>query len=211
MFPAPADELALHERVLNGDPVAPVDAFQAFTDPIVNALVHDLFCTDDEAYDSGIDALLAYLEEPSRYDHNRGRLSTYLTGIAKKKAIDRLRSRTARKRREEDYAINIELRAANPNEITEVQLDARILWRKVEETVPSERDRRALGLILSGERSTNLLAEALEITGLPTPEQQHEVKQHRDRLLKILERLGKRIRDNDTTTSMARPCRSSWQ
>src|SRR5689334_10566404 len=97
-----------------GDVIAPVDAFEKFMDPLVRALVHDISCTEDEAYDSSIDALLAYLDDPGHYDRSRGRLSTYLTDIAKKKAIDRVRSRAARERREKIYAETVALSARNP-------------------------------------------------------------------------------------------------
>ena len=199
-FPVPADELALHERILAGDPIAPVDTFQEFMDPLVNVLLHTLSCTEDEAYDSGIDALLAYLEEPGRYDRSMGRLSTYLTNIAKKRAIDRVRSRTARDRREKAYAAAVELRTVNPKRKMEVAIEARELWLKVEKAVPNERDRRALKLMLSGERSTQALAEALEIAELAPVAQRRQVKQHRDRLLKVLERLGKRLGHDDEDT-----------
>jgi hypothetical protein len=67
-FPAHVDELALHERVLAGDAVTPVDVFHGLMDPLAEALRHDLRCTEDEAYDSSVDAVLAYLEEPERCD-----------------------------------------------------------------------------------------------------------------------------------------------
>ncbi len=192
-FPVPADELALHERVLAGDPVAPVDVFQGMMDPLAEALRRDLPCTEDEAYNSGVDAVLAYLEEPGRYDRSRGRLSTYLMNIAKKRAIDRLRSRSSAERRDDRYAAAVELRGSNPKDVMEAEVEAQELWQRVEEAVPNERDRRVLKLILAGERSTAALAEALEITGLSPLEQRRQVKQHRDRLLKVLERLGSRL------------------
>ena len=198
-FPPPATEQALHERVIAGDPVASADAYECFMDPLVAALRHDLGCTEDEAYDSAIDALLAYLESSSEYRSELGRLSSYLADIAKKKAIDRLRSRTATIRRQEAYAAGVELRASNPKERMEVAIEAREVWRKVEEQVPSERDRRALKVILSGERSTEELAEALELADLPQTERRRAVKRHRDRLLKTLERLGVKLRQHDDT------------
>ncbi len=192
-FPAPADELALHERVLAGDAIAPVDVFQALMDPLAEAVRHDLPCTEDEAYDSGVDAVLAYLEQPGRYDRDRGRLSTYVMDIAKKRAIDRLRARTAAERRDDTYAAVVELRGSNPKDVMEAEVEAQELWQRVEEAVPYERDRRVLRLILSGERSTAALAEALDLTGLSPLEQRREVKQHRDRLMKVLKRLGARL------------------
>src|SRR5437899_7055622 len=193
-FPPPATEQALHERVIAGDPVASADAYECFMDPLVAALRYDLGCTEDEAHDSAVDALLAYLENALEYKSDRGRLSSYLTDIAKKRAIDRLRSRTATVDREKAYAADVELRAANPKERMDEAVEVREAWRKVEDQVPSERDRRALRLILAGERSTGKLAEALELSDLPLTERRHAVKRHRDRLLKTLQRLGVKLR-----------------
>jgi RNA polymerase sigma-70 factor, ECF subfamily len=162
-------------------------------DPLVNTLQRDVSCTEDEAYDSAIDAMLAYLEEPARYDRDKGRLSSYLMDIAKKRAIDRLRSRTASERRDDAYAEVVELRNANPKDKMEAAIQRRELWQKVEEAVPNERDREVLKLILSGERSTTAFAQALDLTALSPLDQRREVKKHRDRLLKVLERLGTRL------------------
>jgi RNA polymerase sigma-70 factor (ECF subfamily) len=192
-FPVAADELALHERLLAGDPVAPVDVYQGFMDPISDALQRDLRCTEDDAHDSGVDAILGYLEAPARYDREKGRLSTYLMDIAKKRVIDRIRSRTASGRRDDGYAAVVELHSANPKEVMEAQVEAKELWQKVEAEVPDERDREAVKLILAGERSTDALAAALGLPALTPLEVRRQVKQHRDRLLKVLERLGTRL------------------
>ncbi len=192
-FPSSTDELALHERVLAKDPVAPVDLFHGFVDPIVAILQHDLPCSDDEAYDGAIDALMAYIEEPSRYDKNRGRLVTYLIDIAKKRTIDRLRTRRARERREDKHATIVELCAADTKEAMEIQIQAQEIWRKIEQDVPTEQDRRALKLILNGERSSEALAEVLQLKPLPPAKRRREVKRNRDRLLQVLKRIGKRI------------------
>ena len=188
-FPSPAEELALHEQVTTGDPIAPVALYERFMDPATTALRRDLRCSEDEAYDSAIDAILIYLESPSLYDRNKGRLSTYLVAIAKRKAIDRIRSRTAERKREAAYAEIVELRATDPNDEMGVGIEAREIWQIVEQQIPSAGDRNALKLILAGERSTELLANALGMTG-STEDMQAEVKRNRDRLLKILERLG---------------------
>ena len=101
--------------------------------------------------------------------------------------------------REKAYAADVELRAANPKERMDEAVEVREAWRKVEDQVPSERDRRALRLILAGERSTGKLAEALELSDLPLTERRHAVKRHRDRLLKTLQRLGVKLRQHDDT------------
>lgn len=195
-FPPPAEELSLHERVLAGDPVASVDVFAALMDPLSSAVRGDLPCTDDEAYDSAVDAVFKYLTDPAKFDRNRGRLSTYLMDIAKKRAIDRLRSRTAAERRDDNYSKVVELRARNPKEVIETEMLARELWPRVEAAVPSEQDRAFLKLYLAGERSTAAFAEVLGISALPADEMRPKVKQHQDRLLKVLKRLGARL-NND--------------
>jgi RNA polymerase sigma-70 factor (ECF subfamily) len=192
-FPPLAEELALHERVLAGDPLASVDVFAALMDPLCSALRGDLSSTDDEAYDSAVDAVFKYLTDPTKFDRNRGRLSTYLMDIAKKRAIDRLRSRTAAERRDDNYAKVVELRARNPKDVIETEMLVHELWPRVEAAVPSEQDRTFLKLYLEGERSTAAFAEVLGITRLPRDEIRLKVKQHQDRLLKVLKRLGARL------------------
>ncbi len=189
-FPSVAKEAALHERVLAEDPVAPVDVFQDFMNPLCATLRHDLQCREEEAHDSAIDAVMSYLQNPTCYIRQLGRLSTYLMEIAKRRGIDRLRSRTASERREKEYAAVLELSATNPKEEMDVRIEARELWCKVEKAVPKERDRKVLQLILAGERSTDALAKELKLTDLPPDKRRQEVKRHRDRLLNVLKRVG---------------------
>jgi RNA polymerase sigma-70 factor (ECF subfamily) len=198
-FPPPAAELALHERVLAGDPIAPADTFEVFMDPLVLALCSDLSCGEDDAHDGAIDALFAYLDDASRYDRGRGRLSTYLMNIAKKRVIDRLRSRRSAGRREGAFAEAVVLRLPDPKERMETDVEGRQLWQKVAEEVPDERDRRVLELVLAGERSTDVLAQALGLSGLAPDDQRRAVKQNRDRLMKVLERLGRRLGHDDNS------------
>jgi RNA polymerase sigma-70 factor, ECF subfamily len=192
-FPPPTEELSLHERVLAGDPVASVDVFAALMDPLCSTLRSDVHCTEDEAHDSAVDAVFKYLTDPAAFDRNRGRLSTYLMDIAKKRAIDRLRSRTAAERRDDNYSKVVELRAQNPKDVIETEMLARELWPRVEKAVPSEQDRAFLKLYLAGERSTAAFAEVLGIAAMPRDEMRLKVKQHQDRLLKVLKRLGARL------------------
>jgi len=198
-FPTRQDEAALHERLLATDPVAPVDVFTAFVDPLVAAVQRDLRCDHDTARDSAIDAVFEYLGSPSTYQQPKGRLSTFLAQITKRRATDRIRSRSAEARREHDFGAVVELWASAPKEGMERAVEARELWQKVEQAVQNERDRAALALILDGERSTDALAQALAIHGFSQPERQREVKRHRDRLVKVLERLGARLRDDEGT------------
>jgi RNA polymerase sigma-70 factor, ECF subfamily len=194
-FPSQAEELALHERVLQNDPVAPVDVFRAFMEPILRVLCSEMGCSREDAHDSAIDVVISYLNNPERYDRHRARLSTYLTQSAKNRAMDRRRSTAARTRREQEFATVVELQARSPKEILEISVETRLAVERLDDSRLSERDREFLRLILQGERSTRRLAEVLGLPSLPKEDLQREVKRRRDRLMKWLERLGKEDSD----------------
>jgi RNA polymerase sigma-70 factor, ECF subfamily len=195
-FPSSEVESALHQRVLAGDPVAPADLFAHFVEPLMSVVRHDLRCDPENARDSSIDALFEYLHSPRVYAPERGRLCTFLTHVAKHKAVDRIRARSAEARREHEFSSLVEVQGLTPNDNMERFAEAQKLWQRIEEVVQDERDRQALALILDGERSTDALAEALGIQADTQLERQRVVKRHRDRLVKTLERLGAKLRDN---------------
>jgi RNA polymerase sigma-70 factor (ECF subfamily) len=190
-FPTPEEELALHERVLRRDPVASADVFRAFMDPIVAALSRKRGRPPDDVYDSAIDVLVSYLRNPERFIAQKGRLSTYLTQAARKRALDRHRSTEARRRREQEFGGVFELRARSPKESLEISVEARLAVGRLERSKLPENDRALLRLVLQGERSTRAMAEAIGMGSLPEDDCKREVKRHRDRLMKRLARFGK--------------------
>lgn len=194
-FPSSEVEITLHERVLGADPIVPADLFAELIEPLMGAIRHDLGCDPECASDSAIDALFNYLNSPGTYRQEKGRLCTFLVQIAKHKAIDRIRARSAEARREREFGSVVAVREIAPNEQMERSAEAQELWQRIEQIVQDDRDQLALALILDGERSTETLAEALGIQAPTQLERQREVKRHRDRLLKILERLGAKLRN----------------
>lgn len=190
-FPTLAEELELHERVLRRDPVAPPEVFRVFMDPILGALGKKRGHPPEDIYDSVIDVLISYLRNPERFVAQKGRLSTYLTQAAKKRALDRHRSAAARHRREEEFGSTFELRARSPKETLEISVEARLAVGRIERSELSKGDRALLSLVLQGERSTHTLAEAIDLTSLPEDDIRREVKRRRDRLMKWLARLEK--------------------
>jgi len=182
------DELGLHERVLQHDPVAPSEVFRVFMDPILNILVRDLACDRWDAHDAAVEAVLAYLEQPDRYDPKKGRLLTYLAGAAKHRLVDHLRSAAAQARREQKFAELVELQARPPNERLEETVEARLAWERFEKRMKSEEDRQAFRLILQGKQPAERFAEVFGLTSLPRDAMEREVKRNRDRLMKLLER-----------------------
>ena len=73
--------------------------------------------------------------------------------------------------------------------------DAAVLQTRREnllQFLKSDIDRRLLELRLSGERKTSVFADVLAITDLPIAEQRRIVKQHKDRIDKIVRRAQER-------------------
>jgi RNA polymerase sigma-70 factor (ECF subfamily) len=190
-FPALADEMALHERVLQEDPVVSAEVFRAFMDPLIRILMDEDRCNADDAHDSAIDALFAYFRAPERYDRRRAKLSTYLIQAAKRRAADRRRSNEARARRERKYADDAERDTRNPKEVLDTQVEAGLAVELLATVRLDARDVEFLRLIIQGESSTERLAEVLGMGSLPDLERRREVKRHRDRLMQLLRRVGR--------------------
>ncbi|WP_395838257.1 RNA polymerase sigma factor [Cystobacter fuscus] len=191
----PIDERELHARALQKDPLILVDLLKAVAKQIEGFVRHDLKCDEETAYDAVIDVLYAYVEAPSQYDPNKGRLVTYLTKAAKHRVRDLLKSGDSRTRREGNYASSVELWQTPSKDILENFVEASRAVERLKKRL-SERDLAVLRLILSGESSTEVLARALGLDPSSPEEMRREVKRHRDRLMKVLERLGKEDSDD---------------
>jgi RNA polymerase sigma-70 factor, ECF subfamily len=197
--PSPEAEMVLHQRLLEHDPVAYYDVFPMYMERLakkLEAIGYDV----DVARDAAIDAVLAYREQPERYDPRKVHPFTYIMGVAKHKAADRQRTVEARARREKKQGdVELVLRTPNdPMERMEISVRVKQLVESLEEgAVLSERDQALLRLILTGESSTEELAKALQLPPMSKEDRQLEVKRHRDRLMKLLERFGKEDPDDD--------------
>ncbi|WP_163865023.1 sigma-70 family RNA polymerase sigma factor [Myxococcus eversor] len=197
-YPSRAEEDALHAKVLQGDVATPVFVLRAFMDSIIHVVTREMPCQREDAHDAAVDAVFDYLKNPERFDPLRSRLSTYLTQAAKKGVLDQHRSTKKRGLRERKYAGEFELTLRPPNEAMEATVEARRLVERMERSGLSPRDQQFLRLVLQGESSTERLAEALSLGLLPEDERRRQVKRHRDRLMKRLQRLGKDNVDDDT-------------
>ncbi|WNG18281.1 sigma-70 family RNA polymerase sigma factor [Cystobacter fuscus] len=193
----PKDEQDLHRRALRRDPVTLSDLYGFFAQQITQFLRDDLGCEEYAADNAIFDTFLAYVEQPERYDPQKGRLLSYLTLAAKCQVRDRRRSEISTARREREFGRVVELWRRTPKEEMENLVEAiRALERIVKRgQLKDERDVAFLGLILRGERSTERLAEVLGLGSLPLEQMRRAVKRHRDRLMKILERFGKEDSD----------------
>jgi RNA polymerase sigma-70 factor (ECF subfamily) len=198
-YPPPEDERALHERAIRRDPVVPADVFQTFMERIAAILVRRMRCDVDTARNSAMKVLFDYLERPGRYDPGKGRLFAYLMQAARYRVLDHQRSARSEAQRNRDFTRAVEQRSRTPKEELENRVEARLIMRRLVERgyLKNERDQEALLLILQGESATEELAKALGLPPMPLEELRREVKRHRDRLMKLLERFGRKEDSDD--------------
>jgi len=191
-LPNPVDEEGIHRRILAGEAEASADLFNRILRPVVARLQWRWPADSDAAYDAAVDAFLGYLNRPSSCVVSKGRLSTFLSHIARLRLIDRHRAAVARADRERKFVSAVELGPAAPNMLVERKLEVGALWAHVQ-TILDDKDREALKLILFGERSTRVLAEAFGISRMFGERCSAEVKRRRDRLMKTLRRFGRQL------------------
>ena len=94
----------LHQLALEHDEAAQVALYRRFAGTVhraSRAVVRD----EDLADDIVQEVFVAYFTDPDRHDPTRGPLGPYLTMVAKRRAIDIVRSREAERRREERAAL----------------------------------------------------------------------------------------------------------
>lgn len=186
----------IHERLLAADPVAPTELAEAVWKPLIKELEkrHPRLRASDLLPDAASDALISYIKQPTQFDPVRRSLFGFLIMAAEGDLLNALAKMNRRKRREIPIE-DVELACVGGNERLEARgLDARIeverMQIRIEELFKDPRDRRAVELLIEGERSTKAFAKAWGLEGLPVKEQACQVKRHKDRIKKMLARHG---------------------
>jgi RNA polymerase sigma-70 factor (ECF subfamily) len=188
--PSEEEEMVLHQRLLENDPLAYLDVFPMYMERLakkLEAIGYDV----DVARDAALDAVLAYRKRPERYDPQKVHLFTYIMGVAKHKAVDRWRSVQAQAQREKKQG-DVELLLRTPKDQVE-RMETYVRVRQLVDLlekgeVLNERDKSMLRLFLIGESSTEEVAKVLGLPPMSKEDRQLEVKRHQDRLMKRLER-----------------------
>lgn len=182
----------IHAHLITGSRTASRDLFLAALQPIKTHLRKTYkSLNSDEAHDLATDAILAHLNAPSRFDSSRASLWTYLCMVAGRDALDLLRTRTRQQALLQASSEDVELWGSGPNdrEVVDNVIDARrIIKTHGHRLATNEPERQILGLLLEGEKSTDVYATALGLD----PRQSTTVglvKQAKDRLLLRIRRL----------------------
>jgi DNA-directed RNA polymerase specialized sigma24 family protein len=189
----------LHARLLGGTSLTVTNEIaEIFMTPVANSLRKEFHTlADHHLIDTAVeDALIAYFANPSRFDPGRAGLLTYLRWIAKSRLLNLL----AKEKNLSSPEKVVELEEAKPvYEMTGCDPDdpedalARresddVTWRKLCEILIDPIDLELVKLMMEGVRETDRYAALLGLSSLSVEERAGQVKRHKDRLKKAIQR-----------------------
>ncbi len=206
MTDPPGAELhVLHQRLLAGDVTAPRELAERLI-PLVRRRLGQLErrVEDPVMVRSAIGLVIArYLRHPERFDPGRGGLVGYLAMEARGDVLNELDALRRRRKHERPVDNLVELERPGRDSTVEEEVLERVEPVGVPPDVAraalqalselDELDRRLLQMMADGVRSTAAFAAVLELSHLPVELQRKAAKQHKDRLVKRLERLRERL------------------
>lgn len=144
-----------------------------------------------------IDALVDYFDRPQQFDPLRGSLYAFLYLKAKFDILNALKPTKLDQsllplaelvELDDDQTVyGIEL-AEDMDIEQQVTNELSPVWSRLAEIIPEKTDLELVRLMMSGARETQLFAQVLGIDDLPADEQARQVKQHKDRLKKVIQR-----------------------
>ena len=194
-WPEPEVIAALYQRFCTGDRLAQAALAAAVLDPLVAHLRRRRGADEHACLTAAEDAVLSLIRNPAIFDPaKRG-----LIGFLKMAAEGDLLNALERERRHHTNRENrdcVELPAAGGNSTAEGReaglpsFDDPGVAAEVASFTAAERE--VLRLMRDGERRTPAFAAALGIGHLPPADQAGEVKRAKDRLVKRLQRAGRK-------------------
>lgn len=186
----------LHQRLLDGDPLAATPLVEAVLAPmvrIVSKTVPQLY--DPHAVEEAcLDTLLAYLEKPDVYDPSRSQLLTYLTNMARWRAMTAARKQDRRRAREKAHAKMVHDLGGATDPQHKAESDAvdallvhQILQERGGDIAKDDGDADVFLLMAAGERFDEAYLEALNLED--TPDNRQEIGRRRERIRGRLRRI----------------------
>jgi hypothetical protein len=189
----------IHERLLAADVTAPAELAKVLLGPLLQKLtkkfpqLRDL----DILYDAVTDALMSYIKRPVQFDPTKRTLMGFLLMAAEGDLLNAL-AKEKRRRQKEIPLEDVELGGAAGNSAVEegnpeTGPGRERLRQELPRIFGDPKDLVMVELIIAGERGTGAFVEVLKLQHLPVEQQRREVKRHKDRIKKRLERYGKAI------------------
>lgn len=198
------EERELHQRLLDGDRLAPVDLVTAYLEPLIAHLQQCNRGADPHhCGQAAEDALLSLIRNPSSFSPDDMGLAAYLRRSAQCDFINIWRRDGKHRQKRETWNVvelpenegkylGMEHREFHATDDGQENMSKRKAIVDREAVKLSEPDRRVLELMRRGERRTSAYAEAYGVSHLSPEEQAREIKQVKDRLKVRLKRAGKR-------------------
>lgn len=193
--------LQIHERLLAGDPIAPAELAEEALDALVEELRmrYPRLKDADLPADAATDALMDYIKRPEQFDSEKRGLWGFLV-MAAQRDLQNVLARSGRRNQKEISLNHVEVEAMAGNKETEeekagARIDAERMRGRIAELFEDPIDQKLVELVIENERSTRAFARALGIEDLSEAEQRKQVKQHKDRIKKRLQRYGERFRE----------------
>lgn len=188
--------LDLHKRLLSLDPVAPEELF-TITAPEIEKHLRARFpslapSVDPDIYLSAVyETLTDYFKAPEKYDPAKSGLMTYLR-LACRRDLQNLLAKESRHASGRISLESVAFSLSDGNDISERvanNLDNQQLISDLMQGMTSE-EQAVFSLVMEGERSTRVAAEAMNIGHLALEEQAKLVKRVKDRIKKRIRRRG---------------------
>jgi len=190
----------VHARLVNGDPIAPAELAERALQTVQRLVARQQRTTEARALvdQAVVDAFVALIKQPSSFNPAKGSLIPYLVMSAHRDLLNALaKQRRIRARELSTDPVDLEGIAGNSiqedYEVEELAAarSARLAAR-MSAILTDPVDRAILDLLCNGERSTAAFAKILGLESLPINEQRKKVKQHKDRVMKCLQRSARR-------------------
>jgi len=198
---ATVEEQHLHTAVLGGDDLALSKLYTLYGASVISSLKnwYGKTAQKDEALflEAVNEAFWGYFNNPANFDPEQGTLNRFLEVAAERDLINilaREKKHSGKKELPEDVELQEKFWNSTVGNIETT--DAGIIQEEVMEATDKELakhfktplDISLVKLVLQKERETEVFAKALGIEYLPLEEQRAEVKKHKDRIKKVLER-----------------------
>jgi DNA-directed RNA polymerase specialized sigma24 family protein len=154
------------------------DLFEHYALRITTRLLRVYRSADEQLrYDAVVQAILHVCLHPERYDPERGSILSFLTGIARRMLLARMRSETrCRNREQEKAARDVTRKTSADKPLLEALLDQEEAARASAVLARTEKERRALDLWLHGETDWRVLADAVGLAKASEQEQETAVR-----------------------------------
>jgi RNA polymerase sigma-70 factor (ECF subfamily) len=187
---------ALHQRLLAGDVTASGELCDLLVDRLESRLQRRWpLISADDIHDAVVDVVVAYLQDPSRYDPSRASLSGWLELQAHRDLVN-VEQRGQRRFDRAVLRLVTDNAESSPSASEQEAVDAVPVevdlgvFARVRAEFPNEIDRRLIYMMfVEGDRSTASAAKVLGIVDLTAEQQALEVKRHKDRISRRLRRI----------------------